>query len=285
MSFCLTTLIENHPAKDLRFCCEHGLSVLIQTERQTILFDTGQTGAFLKNAELLHIDLEKLDAIILSHGHYDHTGGLMELLHSLHNRPKIWVGKSFFEQKCHEEENGTYRYNGNSFTVQDICRLGFPLNIVTEDQTELGDGVTLFKNFPMDSNQELSHFHLKKENFPTDDFADELVLGLSMPYGMTVLTGCSHRGILSIMSTIQKRSNQPLIGMIGGTHLLHADEARLGEVIESFKKLPLKLIALSHCTGDLQMDKLQQTFPNIFFCNRTGSRVFLKNNGIFCEDI
>jgi 7,8-dihydropterin-6-yl-methyl-4-(beta-D-ribofuranosyl)aminobenzene 5'-phosphate synthase len=284
LSFCLTTLIENHPGNDPLLGCEHGLSILIESSEKTVLLDTGQTGLFLRNAKTLKKDLESVDQIILSHGHYDHVGGVQPLIRQLHNRPEIWVGDSFFEPKCCQDSENHYRPNGVDFTPSDLCSLGFPLCFMTEEHLDLGGGIHLFRNFPQDPQQDLSAFRYGKPDYPPDDFRDEIVVGLSMSYGMVVVCGCAHRGILPILQTIRQRSGQPIAGIIGGTHLRDAAEPRMIQVIEALQPMSLRLVACSHCTGDAQAEQLRTAFPNTFFLNRTGSCIEIQEDGIFCRN-
>ena len=105
-----------------------------------------------------------------------------------------------------------------------------------------------------------------------------------MPYGMVVVCGCAHRGILPILQTVQERCGQPIAGVIGGTHLRRASPQRMAQVIQALQPMSLQLIACSHCTGDDQTRKLQEAFPHTFFLNRTGSRIELEDTEIICKN-
>lgn len=96
MSLKITTLIENMADAEEKLEFEHGFSLWIETENKKILFDTGQTGAFVENAEKLGIDLSETDAVVLSHGHYDHTGGVPALCKRLQRKTPFYTGKEFF---------------------------------------------------------------------------------------------------------------------------------------------------------------------------------------------
>ena len=116
MSFKITTLIENMPDTEGKLAYEHGFSVFIEFDGRKILFDTGQTGAFVENAEALGVNLSETDAVILSHGHYDHTGGVPKLLKTLEKRTPLYIGKEFFASKYKKLEDVSYKYNGNPFS-------------------------------------------------------------------------------------------------------------------------------------------------------------------------
>ena len=110
MRWKLTTLIENHVDKEERYMCEHGLAILIEGENQEeqvcLLMDTGQSGIFYENAAKMGISLENLSALLISHAHYDHAGGVKRLIEEETIR-KIYVGKDFFQGKYYEKNDGT----------------------------------------------------------------------------------------------------------------------------------------------------------------------------------
>lgn len=132
MELKITTLIENQPGQDGRLAFEHGLSLFIEFAGKRLLFDTGQTGAFADNAEKLSIDLSQLDAVILSHGHYDHSGGLARLLPLLSPGTPIYAGKEFFAAKYKKLPGDRFQYNGNPFPgkylrpIRSVCTFWRP---------------------------------------------------------------------------------------------------------------------------------------------------------------
>ena len=110
MKLNITTLIENNPDPNYSLRYEHGLSLLLEIEDTRILFDTGQSGDFIANACKLKKNLEKLDYVILSHGHYDHTGGVKRFLKEMNNRPHFIVGEEFFRYKYKKIGDQIYKY-------------------------------------------------------------------------------------------------------------------------------------------------------------------------------
>lgn len=112
----ITTLIENSIGEHLALRNEHGLSICIEMPRNKILFDAGQSGDFIYNAHQLQIDLTDLECVVLSHGHYDHTGGLRDLL-NVTTGFELVTGRGFFREK-YAERNGAHEYLGNNFTAE-----------------------------------------------------------------------------------------------------------------------------------------------------------------------
>ena len=127
MKWKLTTLIENHVDKEERYMCEHGLAILIESENQEeqvcLLMDTGQSGIFYENAAKMGISLENLSALLISHAHYDHAGGVKRLIEEETIR-KIYVGKDFFQGKYYEKNDGTMKDIGIAFSKEELEKKG-----------------------------------------------------------------------------------------------------------------------------------------------------------------
>ena len=272
MSLKITTLIENLPDADGNLQYEHGFSAYIEANGERILFDTGQTGAFAENAEMLGIDLSATDAVILSHGHYDHTGGVPELLSLINKETPVYAGKEFFLPKYKRLEDGTWKYNGNPFEKEQLPKLHY----IEEDVTVLSENLYLFKNFARGNNFETVNpkFFVKTEvGFEQDLFPDEIALGLKTKQGLVLIVGCSHVGIVNILEHVKKHLPIPVAAVLGGTHLIEAGEERLQETVKEFKTHGIKTIAVSHCTGEAGMELLQKEFPAGFVLNCTGTRL------------
>lgn len=272
MSLKITTLIENLPDAGGKLQFEHGFSAYIEADGKRILFDTGQTGAFVKNAGALDIDLSATDAVILSHGHYDHTGGVPELLSLINKETPVYAGKEFFLPKYKRLEDGTWKYNGNPFERELLPELHY----IEEDVTVLSENLYLFKNFARRNNFETVNpkFFVKTEvGFEQDLFPDEIALGLKTKQGLVLIVGCSHVGIVNILEHVKKHLNLPVAAVLGGTHLVEAGEERLQETVKEFKTHGIKTIAVSHCTGEAGMKLLQKEFPAGFVLNCTGTRL------------
>lgn len=276
MSLKITTLIENMPDTEGRLAYEHGFSVLVEFEGKKLLFDTGQTGAFVENAKRLGIDLASLDCVVLSHGHYDHTGGVPALLTKLKKKTPFYIGKEFFSPKYKRLEDGSYHYNGNPFQKEQLTEQDATaeLHFVDEDVTRISGQLVLFKNFTRITEYESVNpkFFVKTEaGYEQDLFSDEIALGILTEGGLVLVVGCSHVGIVNILEHVKRTLHLPVAAVLGGTHLVEADEGRLRKTAEALKAHGVKQIAVSHCTGEAGMELLKKEFRSEFILNNTGN--------------
>lgn len=278
MSLKITTLIENMAEESGKLAFEHGFSVLVETEEKKILFDTGQSGAFVGNADLLGIDLESVDMVVLSHGHYDHTGGVPKLLQRIRKKCPVYVGKEFFYPKYKRLEDGSYKYNGNPFEKELLTAKDSraELHYIEENVTRISDSLVLFKNFKRRNAFEKVNpkFFVKREqSYEQDLFPDEIVLGVRTEKGLVLIAGCSHVGIINILEHVKQETKIPVTAVLGGTHLVEANEERLQKTVDALKEYGVQTIAVSHCTGEDGMQILRWEFPEGFVLNNTGKQL------------
>ena len=273
MELRITTLMEDIQDEQKQLVFEHGLSLYIEFDGKTILFDTGQTGAFIKNASFLKKELKDIDYIIVSHGHYDHGGGVKAALPYFTAGTKMFIGEGFFVPKYKKMTNG-YCYRGVDFVKQDLADYQIELREIKDDIVYLSEKIILFKNFKRNNPYESvnTKFVLEKnQKYEQDFFQEELVLGLITEKGLIVITGCSHAGIINIMDTISEKIDIPIYGVVGGTHLIEADETRINWTIKHLKEMKIKKIAFSHCTGEKAVEMVQKESGTMFIQNHTGN--------------
>lgn len=268
----VTTLIENTPDDKNLLLYEHGLSLYIEVGDTRILFDTGQSGDFIENAKALNISLDHLDYVIISHGHYDHSGGLKKLSKE-YQIPTLIVGEEFFQPKYKVDMNDEYHYNGISFDEDYLIKHQIPLRKVKEEVTYLSNQIVIFHHFSKSNEFEKRKKQLvvkQSTGFVVDEFKDEIVLGIVTERGLVVLAGCSHAGIVNILTSITERTKLPICAVIGGTHLVDASIERLEKTVEAFQVLKIPFIAVSHCTGETGIKMIKDAYKEQFVYNNTG---------------
>ena len=230
----LVTLMENTTCSE-QLCCEHGLSLYLETRNHNILFDAGQSAAFADNARKLGVDLGKVDFAVLSHGHYDHSGGLGAFLEQNGSAP-VYVSQWAFEP--HWESDG--RYVGVDQSLRDNSRIRY-----VGTQTELAEGMTLYRleTPPTDTAGLLVEENGERK---PDDFRHEQYLLLEEQGKRILISGCSHKGILNIMEAFR-----PDI-LVGGFHFMKITDEK---ILEAAAKRLLEYDCVyytGHCTGQTQ---------------------------------
>lgn len=271
----ITTLIENSQGEHLGLKTEHGISFFIETDDAGILFDVGETGDFIYNAQRLNIDLSKVDTVVLSHGHYDHTGGLMAFA-ALNKKFSLFVGSGFFDEK-YGYRNNSYEYLGNNFTEADLEAADIDCKTVNTRKLEIAKDVYILTDFIRNNDDEVINprFVLKKGNkFIADPFTDEVLIAVDTPKGIVVLVGCSHPGIKNMLDTVSAEFDKPLYAVLGGTHLVESHGESLEKSIKYLGCDDISIVGVSHCTGAEGMNRLESQSGS-FFHNSTGSMIYL----------
>ena len=253
----IVSLIENTTQRpDMQV--EHGLSLYIETADHKILFDMGQTDLFAKNAEVLGIDLSQVDLAILSHGHYDHGGGLKKFL-ELNEKAPVYIQKDAFLP--HYGSAATY-------IGLDTSLLDSPRVILTEDLWHLDTGLTL-----LSCNQRTRKYNLGQNNltekvgdeFIPDDFRHEQYLLVEEAGKKILISGCSHKGILNIVEWFS-----PDV-LVGGFHFFKMELDK--ELSDAAKQLNTSATEFytCHCTGTEQYAFIQKYMKrlNYLSCGQT----------------
>jgi len=235
----IVTLLENTAGRtDL--ASEHGLSLYIETEQHKVLFDAGQSAAFADNAKTLGIDLGKVDVAVLSHGHYDHGGGLARFL-EINDRAPVWMNPHAFEPHY----NASDKDIGLDPALRESSRIRF-----AEDGQKIGEGLTLYSRIACPHG--IRPFGLTMGNRIPEDFRHEQYLLIEEAGKRVLISGCSHRGILNIMDWFR-----PDV-LVGGFHFMKLDPA--GAELEAAAAALMRhrcIYYTGHCTGETQFDALK----------------------------
>jgi 7,8-dihydropterin-6-yl-methyl-4-(beta-D-ribofuranosyl)aminobenzene 5'-phosphate synthase len=269
----ITTLIENKSGDKEDLYTEHGLSVYIEVDGKNILFDTGQSGNFIDNADRLDIDLKNLDYVIISHGHCDHSGGFERLIKEINPDIKLYLGNGFFDKKYNLRQSGEYEYLGNPFDKSFLKKNNIYTQYINDDITNVTESLLIFTNFNRKEEYEninQSMYIKEDDKYKKDMFLDEISIGIKTDKGLVVIVGCSHVGIVNILDTIIQRTRMKIYALIGGTHLITEDEEKIDILIEYLKEKDVKLIGACHCTGKQGETMLSQQLEENFINNNTG---------------
>ena len=275
MAFTVTTLMENAALRDC-LATEHGLSLLVEGNGCKVLYDTGASPRFLMNARAMEADLSDLDALVLSHGHYDHTGGVAALV-SGPFKPRIaYRGRNFFQPRFSEKKDGLMEI-GAAMEEDSLQRADVPFVILEDEPVKLAEGMWAVSGFTStDQMEKPSPKMLRrvKGEMVTDTFEDEVAIVLELKEGLALLSGCSHVGILSMCRRVNKLFGRPVTVFVGGTHLMVAGDERIEYTCDCLRELGITQLGACHCSGEKAALYFEEHFPG-FFRNNVGCRLEL----------
>lgn len=249
----ITVLVEN-TAGNKGLKTEHGLSLYIEALGKKILFDMGQTSLFNENAQTLGIDLSSVDIAVVSHGHYDHGGGLsLFLSHGINTTSKVYINKHAFEPHF----NGTEKYIGLDDALSKSERI-----VYTDTEFSICKGIKLY---PAADNitgifSSTGLTYKKNGNHYPEDFRHEQYLMIEENGKKVLFSGCSHRGI----TNIEKQFCPDVL--IGGFHLskLSCCDSELSSYAEFLNRFPTEYYTC-HCTGTEQFEYLSKRMKSLHY--------------------
>jgi 7,8-dihydropterin-6-yl-methyl-4-(beta-D-ribofuranosyl)aminobenzene 5'-phosphate synthase len=274
MDFRITTLVDNSvPLGGGKLIGEHGLSLYVEAGDQKILFDTGSNVALAHNANLLGIDLGGIDRVVLSHGHYDHTGGLKYLLEknaafTLHAHPDV------FDDKLRSADKGTYKKIGIPLDRKVFENRSIQMRLGSA-QFDIAPGIFSTGEIPLKNDFEFVEsifFVQRHEKISPDAMADDQALVLDTRRGLAVLLGCSHRGVINTLDRVCNIAGKDKIyAIMGGLHLGKASGAKLAKIMDHLSEFNPEQIGVGHCTGTRAMLALFDRFNDRVFVNSVGT--------------
>jgi len=277
MTVKITTLSENTASRG-NLLAEWGLSVLVETGDGSILFDTGQSISVVHNAEILNVNLSRIGMIVLSHGHYDHTGGLAEILKKIGHEVDVVAHQDIWQEKYARDSDETYRRIGIPFKREELEEMGARFKL-TGEPFYVQRHVITTGEIPMTTEYEEVEANLlvrEGEGFRLDILADDLGLIIDTELGSVVVLGCAHRGLINTLYHVRKLTHgRPVYAVLGGTHLLNASEYRIEKTTADLKEIGVRKLGVSHCTGFQATVRLAQEFGEDFFLNNAGTRITL----------
>ncbi|MGE5381201.1 MAG: MBL fold metallo-hydrolase [Methylocystaceae bacterium] len=227
---------------------EFGFSVYIDWQGQKYLLDTGNQGYFLTNAKTLGIDLKSLAGVIISHGHFDHVGGLPHLLEQ-YGETKVFLHPQALENKLAKTGESSYASIGFTRSRDDLEKMGAVFQ--SDDKPrELAPGMVLTGSIPRIYDWEDSGgpFYLAPDK--PDLLYDDQALVIDAREGLLVVSGCAHSGLCNTVAYARELfPGKKVQAYIGGTHLISASPERLHNTLENIKDMEVTQVVACHCTG------------------------------------
>ena len=249
----ITVLADNRKFDDT-LESEHGLCIYLETENYKCLLDTGASDVFITNAEKLGIDLNEVDFVFISHGHTDHIGGLPEFL-TVNVKAKIVLSENAINQSFFSTRNGLHPINIDFDFSPYTERFVF-----VDSEMVIRDEIRVFSatenKYPLPK-ANAALFKQRGNGLVSDDFNHELVISFGTD-NLFVYTGCAHRGLLNILSSILLSPTKKIGTVMGGFHLSDSNatqrfetEAEIENIGSELKKIyPDTLFITGHCSGE-----------------------------------
>jgi 7,8-dihydropterin-6-yl-methyl-4-(beta-D-ribofuranosyl)aminobenzene 5'-phosphate synthase len=229
---------------------EYGFAALVTVDGKSFLFDTGSKDALFENARLAGVDLAQINDLVISHGHFDHTGAVKAFLKMGRNK-RIYAHSNIFIPRYALSEE-IRREIGAAFKEQDISSNGAEL-IVTDGFTEIHPAVFVTGEIPRNTDYEDvggNFWANADDRLVADNIADDMSMVINHPEGLIIISGCAHAGIINTIDYARTKTGQSkILAFIGGTHLIRASEDRLAKTITALRDFDVQKIIVCHCTG------------------------------------
>ena len=272
----VTVICENSVQTPLPVIGEHGLSFYLEGVEGATVFDTGQGLGFMHNMKMLGKNFSSIQRVILSHGHYDHTGGLLSLLKERGSRIPVFLHPSAFYEKGALMPDGSTRPIGFQYSREEYEKNGAEFMEIS-GFTKITDSIAAISSVKHPAGWRAWDTRLMRrdENEVTPDpFEDDLSLIIETPSGPVVLLGCAHAGIIEILDSLSAATGyKNFYAVIGGTHLDSAPADYVDRAIDVIRRYNVEKVAVSHCTGLRVAARFANEF-NERFINASAGRVF-----------
>lgn len=257
---------------------EHGLAFWVETRGQHLLFDTGQGLALSHNAGKLGVPLERANAVVLSHGHYDHTGGLAHVLQAA-PQARVYTHPAALLPKYARRSDGTSRDIGIPSPSETALREHEDTLRWTKRSTEIAHGVFVTGEVPRRTGYEDpgGPFFTGPQGREPDSLPDDQAMFFGSRLGTIVLLGCGHAGVINTLQYIRELTGaRPIHTVVGGMHLGTASRERMGQMIQDLRKLDVQRLGPAHCTGLAATAELFKALPGRCFVCAAGTKMKLE---------
>lgn len=273
MRVSVTILVENTtPVPEL--IGEYGFSCLVTVDGKSLLFDTGSARALFPNSQVLGVKLAEIKDVVISHGHFDHTGALLPLLQQ-YGPKKIYAHPHLLLPRLFPLKNGRIKKIGTPFNEHELNAAGAEF-IMLDRFTQIWPGVYLSGEIPRDNDFEDvgGRFQIEIGGLTIDDaLPDDMALIIDHPEGLIIISGCAHAGLVNTIAYALRMTGQTrILAYIGGTHLLTATNQRLDRTIAALKSYNIDKLMVAHCTGFYAAARLYNELGDMVVKAETGMK-------------
>ena len=281
MSIKATVLCENSVYGNLGAVAEHGWSVWLETPAGPFLFDTGQGNTLHRNAAFFTIPLPAANAVLVSHHHVDHTGGLLAAVRTLRQQPgreqvPVYAHPDLFKDSF-AESKGKLSFIGVPYTRSALETAGAEFRLSSSWQ-EIVPGMFMSGEVPRRHAYEIGDLSMKhydeQRRIVVDPVRDDQTIIFDTPQGLFIVLGCSHAGLINILSyAVEQTGKGHIHTIMGGTHLGPVGLQQVDETIAALHEFDIAHIGVSHCTGQKVAARLAHEFGDRFFFCSVGTVV------------
>jgi 7,8-dihydropterin-6-yl-methyl-4-(beta-D-ribofuranosyl)aminobenzene 5'-phosphate synthase len=263
--FRITVLCENTVGPVSGTLGEHGFAALLEGEGLSILFDTGMGETLLRNAQRMNRDLHQVEQVVLSHGHCDHSGGLLPLLRNCGGK-EVYAHPAVFSRRYRVKDNGESIPIGMPFDEAFLRGMKADFNLDHRFR-EIASGVFLTGEVPRKTAFEKGDrgMFLDPEGREVDPLEDDQALVIKTSKGLVLLLGCCHAGVVNTIEYVREKTGEERVyAVIGGTHLNFSSHDQTEATVRALRSFGIGKISASHCTGFAASIRLQREFPREF---------------------
>jgi 7,8-dihydropterin-6-yl-methyl-4-(beta-D-ribofuranosyl)aminobenzene 5'-phosphate synthase len=272
MTVRITVLCENSVGPVSGTLGEHGFSALIEpSDGEPLLFDTGQGGTLLHNARRMGKALDRVRTVVLSHGHYDHSSGLLPLLRE-HGPMRVLAHPDIFIPRFRVKDSGESISIGIPHSRRELEAAGALFDLSTEFRS-VAPGVFLTGEVPRVTPFETGDrgIFFDRAGVRADSVPDDQSLIVESGRGLVILLGCCHAGLINTLEQVKRcMGREDIYAMIGGTHLGFCGREQLDDTVEMLKRSGIRRVAASHCTGFAASARLWRDLPSQFHPAQVG---------------
>jgi 7,8-dihydropterin-6-yl-methyl-4-(beta-D-ribofuranosyl)aminobenzene 5'-phosphate synthase len=269
----ITILCENSVGRAIPAIGEHGFACWIEMDGKHYLVDSGQGLGIIKNAHVLDLPLNQLSGAVISHGHYDHVGGLDQVLRHVDGL-EVFAHPDVFAER-YSQGSHNLRFLGIPQRRELLETLGARFTFTPGFQ-QIADNLYVTGAIPRDTDFELGDANLVQRNsdgqFEPDPFNDDMAVVVESAKGLVVVLGCAHAGIINTLDYVCKQFDRDEVyAVVGGTHLGPVSAEQFNRTLIELKRFNIQKIGVSHCTGQPRAALLRNEFGKRFFYGSVGA--------------